>query len=217
MCPLRPVDASSLSTQWCSEATVNALPTASGVKMVHKCVQEQSQRHSVDRVGQGDISLITVLMHFWLDLPGKELDRPQNIWLVWCEPFELNKTLWRSLSNLLLYIVFIPRKWKLVSHRKRPIVAAFVWGCYSFALFILAIVAVISSHTFHICNCYELLKVAVPQNIGMKTHQSTCWWKYWRPVWATWVWWTDVPRWGSRTDQSTRLLLLLLFELKSGL
>lgn len=63
--------------------------------MIHECVQEQSQKLSVNQVGRGDFPLITVLhaVPLWLDLRGEILDRQQNVWLGQCEPLELDKTL----------------------------------------------------------------------------------------------------------------------------
>lgn len=99
-------------TQWCSEATVNAFTTVSGVRMVHECVQEQSQKLSVDQAGWGDFPLIAVLhaVPWSPDLRGETPDRTQNVWLGRCEPLELDKTLWRSRGSPISPHCFHSRK-----------------------------------------------------------------------------------------------------------
>lgn len=133
-------------TQWCSEATVNAFTTVSGVRMVHECVQEQSQKLSVDQAGWGDFSLITVLhaVPWSPDLRGETPDRPQNVWLGRCEPLEIDKTLWRSRGSPISPHCFHSRKMETldVSHRNRLTVAPFVWCWSLFALSVLAIFAI---------------------------------------------------------------------------
>lgn len=87
-----------------------------------------------------------------------------------------------------------------VSHRKRSVVAPFAWGCSLFALLVLLWIT-------ESCGDLRHLGWRPATQVLMAILTSDC---------ATRVWWTDVARWGGKIDLHTRLLLLL-FELRSGL
>lgn len=141
---------------------VGALPAASGLRMIHECVQEQSQTWpGLDR----EIFLWWPysMRCVYGSTSGVKGCRAHGIF-GWCDANRLSRqdaakvtwvTYWSTLFSFQENGNMLD-----ISHRNRLIMAPFAWGCSLFAQFVLAMFTIFSLCTFKMRN-YEFLKVAV--------------------------------------------------------